>query len=376
MQRQNKNELSSCKQTKYQNSRTFIFSQQAAGNFSHEQGELFSRSREYRESNNMNPHCGIQQINSLAKNKTPFLFIIDYTKENIIIEELATISSEEILFDVNGQSNFYTEKEASTEAPIFTKKPIDFKAFEQGFSYVLANLKQGNSYLTNYTCETPISTNLSLKDIFRKSEAKYKLLYKNLFVVFSPETFIKITDGKIFSFPMKGTIDASIPEAEKIILNDLKETAEHATITDLIRNDLSKVATNINVDRYRYIDKINTNHGELLQISSQISGELPMGYQANLGDIIFSLLPAGSITGAPKQKTIEIIKEAETYKRGFYTGVFGLFDGKSVDCGVMIRFIENKNGKLVFKSGGGITVNSKAHDEYDEMIKKVYLPFH
>jgi para-aminobenzoate synthetase component 1 len=167
---------------------------------------------------------------------------------------------------------------------------------------------------------------------------------------------------------MKGTIDASIPNAEQIILNDPKEKAEHATIVDLIRNDLSIVADQVEVVSYRYIDKLSTNKGDLLQVSSKITGQLPENYAQKLGDIIFSLLPAGSISGAPKPKTLEIIEKAEDYKRGFYTGICGWFDGEKLDSAVMIRFIEQQDDKMIFKSGGGITSQSNMEKEYEELI--------
>ncbi|HEV7382102.1 MAG TPA: chorismate-binding protein, partial [Dyadobacter sp.] len=90
--------------------------------------------------------------------------------------------------------------------------------------------------------------------------------------------------------------------------------------------------------------------------------------------LIMKLLPAGSITGAPKPSTQRIIAEAEAYERGYYTGVMGYFDGQNFESAVMIRFIENQNGQLVFKSGGGVTASSKASQEYQEIIDKVYLP--
>jgi para-aminobenzoate synthetase component 1 len=85
-------------------------------------------------------------------------------------------------------------------------------------------------------------------------------------------------------------------------------------------------------------------------------------------------LPAGSISGAPKKKTVEIIKDAEGYERGYFTGIFGIFDGKDLDSSVMIRFIESIDSKLCYKSGGGITFMSKPELEYQEMIDKVYVP--
>ena len=175
---------------------------------------------------------------------------------------------------------------------------------------------------------------------------------------------------------MKGTIDAGIPNAEELILNDIKERAEHATIVDLIRNDLSIVAENVEVKRYRYVEKLKTNQKDLLQVSSEISGQLPENFHDKLGEIIFSLLPAGSISGAPKSKTLDIIEQAEGYDRGFYTGICGWFDGENLDSAVMIRFIEQQGDQLVFKSGGGITSKSEVEKEYQELIQKVYVPLY
>lgn len=93
-----------------------------------------------------------------------------------------------------------------------------------------------------------------------------------------------------------------------------------------------------------------------------------------MGNILFDMLPAGSISGAPKKRTIEIIKEAETHQRGYYTGIAGVFDGKKLDTCVLIRFIENQQGQLVYKSGGGITSLSHEKEEYNELIDKIYVP--
>ena len=153
-----------------------------------------------------------------------------------------------------------------------------------------------------------------------------------------------------------------------------KEIAEHATIVDLIRNDLSVIAKNVRVNKFRYLERIHTNREPLLQVSSEIMGDLPEDQQYHLGDIIFALLPAGSICGAPKRKTLEIIEEVETHQRGFYTGICGYFDGRNLDSGVMIRFIQEHENKLFFKSGGGITSMSNLESEYQEYIEKIYVP--
>ncbi|MEQ9405408.1 MAG: aminodeoxychorismate synthase component I [Cyclobacteriaceae bacterium] len=316
----------------------------------------------------------IHLLNKLGKQNIPFNFYCDFLGEEWCIEEAS--SKIEGSFKLSISSKIVNSHQLSvvSKEPQFRKRPIPFGEFNAAFDQVVHQINIGNSFLTNLTFRTPITTNLSLDEIFIRSSARYKLLVPDQFVVFSPETFIKIKGNHIHSYPMKGTIDASIPEAEAIILNDEKETAEHITIVDLIRNDLSQVAGNVSVEKFRYIDKIQTSDKDLLQVSSEVKGELSSDWRSNLGSIITRLLPAGSISGAPKVETIKIIQEAEDYDRGCYTGVCGHFDGESLDSGVMIRFIQQENGQLHYCSGGGITSFSDAEKEYREMIDKVYLP--
>ncbi|MEG0188051.1 aminodeoxychorismate synthase component I [Algoriella sp.] len=315
-------------------------------------------------------HSIFNKMNELGAAKVPFFFMIDFLKENGEIIPLNEIS-DEIKFELNSIQNYSINRSF-----LFDKFPIDFSDYQSKFKLVHDNLLFGNSYLTNLTYPTKINTNLSLDEIYHFSEAKYKLKYKENFVCFSPERFVKIENHHIFSNPMKGTIDASIPNAKQIILDDEKEAAEHATIVDLIRNDLSLVADNVEVIKYRYIDELKTNDKTLLQVSSEIRGDLKVDFHENIGTIFDKLLPAGSICGAPKKKTIDIILEAEDYDRKFYTGVFGVFDGENLDSAVMIRFIENDKNELFFKSGGGITAKSNAKAEYEELIQKVYVPIY
>lgn len=311
-------------------------------------------------------------LNTWGQQKAPFLFWIDFEMEKPVAIKLEQVDHQRILFSVNG----FTNAKVHTVKPgkPLTKKPISLSDYKNKFSKVFYHLNYGDSYLANLTVKTEIESDRSLKDLFYLSKAKYKLFIQDQFLVFSPETFIQINNGKIYSHPMKGTIDASIPGASEIILKNEKEKAEHVTIVDLIRNDLSIVASDVKVTRFRYLEEIGTDHKNLLQVSSEIVGTLSPDYQSKLGDIIISLLPAGSISGAPKQKTIEIISEAEQEKRGYYTGIVGYFDGEKLDTGVMIRFIEKIGNKLFYRSGGGITTQSDAELEYQEMIDKVYVP--
>jgi para-aminobenzoate synthetase component 1 len=313
-----------------------------------------------------------KQMNQLGTLGLPFVFLIDFLMEYPQIFSFDDPSGK-IKWQIHNLNNSYF----STKIPALKQwniYPVTYEIYRKGFDLIQQHILNGNTFLLNYTQPTIVETNLTLDEIFQISIAPYKILLKNKFVCFSPESFVKIANGKISSFPMKGTIDADNNDAEKLILSDSKELAEHSTIVDLIRNDLSIVADNVIVEKFRYIDRIHTNQKDLLQISSKITGDLPRNYPEIIGDILFSMLPAGSISGAPKKKTVDIILEAENYNRGYYTGVFGIFDGKNLDSCVLIRFIENQNGRLVYKSGGGITFMSDPESEYNEMINKVYVP--
>ncbi|HEX5623776.1 MAG TPA: aminodeoxychorismate synthase component I [Sulfuricurvum sp.] len=252
--------------------------------------------------------------------------------------------------------------------------PIAFSRYREKFDSVQEHIKNGNTYLLNLTQPTPIKTHYSLREIYTMSHAPYKLRVGSSFVCFSPEPFITIKDSKIHTYPMKGTIDADLPNAIDTIMNDSKELAEHTMIVDLLRNDLGIVATEIRVEEFRYITTIETGSKRLHHVSSHISGTLHQEWQHNIGSILHALLPAGSISGTPKKKTVEIIESIEGYERGFFTGVFGYFDGKDLYSAVAIRFIEQTPHGLIYKSGGGITTESKAHNEYEEMIHKIYIP--
>jgi para-aminobenzoate synthetase component 1 len=311
-------------------------------------------------------------MNQYGTDQEPFLFIIDFDMQCPEIHKLKSLSSG-IKFSTPLVS-YVSREQIYTKEILLKKFPVLYERYLSAFSNIRKNIIAGNSYLVNLTFPTLIETGLTLNEIFITSVAKYKLLYKNRFVVFSPEIFVRISDGEIKSFPMKGTIDSSYPDAANVLLSDKKEAAEHNTIVDLIRNDLSKVADNVKVTKYRYIDRIKFTNGELLQVSSEISGKLRDGYERQLGNIIADMLPAGSVTGAPKSETLRIIKESEDYDRRWYTGVFGVFDGKSLDSGVMIRYIEKEGDKYYYKSGGGITYMSDPVKEYKELISKVYVP--
>ena len=320
-------------------------------------------------------HPNFDLMDELSLKKVPFFFMVDFLLEKVEVFQENEIKEESLLIDFQNFKNIKTTEaeNAEIELKILSESA---EIYRKGFDFVQENLRQGNSYLTNYTMKSEIAINLTLKEIFYHSKAKYKVWYNDEFVFFSPETFVEIIDGQIYTHPMKGTIEASIENAVEILKNDVKEKAEHFTVVDLLRNDLSMVADEVQVDEFQRIDFIKTQQKDLYAMSSKISGKLKPEFQNKIGTVMKTLLPAGSILGAPKPKTLEIIVEAENYDRGFYTGVCGWFDGENLDSCVMIRFIEKENGKLFFKSGGGITHLSKFADEYQEMKNKIYVPIH
>ncbi len=319
-----------------------------------------------------NKENGFTEINKLAQNRTPFLFIISYDKEKIFTKPLKNLD-DDIFYKLEDWRNYPVKKREKDFT--FSKRPIDFSIYKKAMEQILEEIRSGNTYLLNLTFKTPIESNFTLKEIFTYARAKFKLYYKDEFICFSPERFVDIENNTIATYPMKGTIDANLKDAKKTILSDKKEMAEHVMIVDLMRNDLGIIGSNIKVEDFRYVEKIKAGKKELLQVSSKITAKLPNNWQDNLGTLLAKLLPAGSISGTPKKSTLNIINQVENFDRGFYTGVFGVFDGKSLRSGVMIRFIEKEDEKLFYKSGGGVTIDSNAKSEYDELIDKIYLPF-
>jgi para-aminobenzoate synthetase component 1 len=311
-------------------------------------------------------------MNQWGQEKVPFLFVVDFEMQQPLLIRLQDVDATTLLYRIQGITNADTTPH--TGSVTLEKIPLPRQEYQRKFEAVYAHLAYGDSFLTNLTVKTEVKTDRTLRDIFYLSRARYKLLFDNRFLVFSPEIFVQIKDKKIYSFPMKGTMDAALPQARERLLADPKEIAEHVTIVDLIRNDLSQVASGVHVSRFRYIEEIQTASKTLLQVSSEVVGDLEEDYAARIGDILVRLLPPGSVSGAPKPKTLEIIRDVEQEQRGYYTGVFGVFDGERLDSGVMIRFIEKQGDRYFYRSGGGITTQSTAASEYQEVIDKVYVP--
>jgi len=305
-------------------------------------------------------------LNFLGKRREPFFFAIDFEGHEFFLDET------DVLFQLEERRNF-VPKPFLKSLHVKTNY-VSFEAYKKAFMQVIEEIKKGNTYLLNLTFSTHLQGEIDLEDTFFRANAAFKLCVKDKFVCFSPERFVAIKDGVIETYPMKGTIDASIQNAKEKILANEKEMSEHTMVVDLLRNDLGMVASKIRVENFRYVQKIQAGKKELLQVSSKIIGDMPSSWQEKIGTILCKLLPAGSISGTPKKKTLSLINQIEEHKRGFFTGVFGYFDGKDFDSAVMIRFIQKTAFGYVYKSGGGITLQSDCKSEYEEMKDKVYVP--
>ena len=196
------------------------------------------------------------RVSEYLLNKEPFIFLIDYERKKPVIHRLEDVANKGVYFDIKGKAN--VPKINIDQNVDLESYPVSKDVFTQKFNQVKVELNKGNTFLLNLTFSSEVNTTFSLKEIFHKSSAPYKLLYKDEFVVFSPECFIRIRDNKVYTYPMKGTIDATLENAAQRLVENAKEKWEHNTIVDLMRNDLAMISNSVSVEKYRYIEKINS----------------------------------------------------------------------------------------------------------------------
>jgi anthranilate synthase component 1 len=188
----------------------------------------------------------------------------------------------------------------------------------------------------------------------------------------SPETLVSLRGRALHAYPLAGTRPrAGCPEddarLEKELLSDEKELAEHDMLVDLGRNDLGKVSAfgSVKVEEYRHVKRFS----RVMHISSRVGGELAEGQSAL--DALCATLPAGTLSGAPKRRAMEIIDELEGLKRGLYGGALGYiaFTG-NMDVCIGIRMAVGKGGKVFVQAGGGVVADSRPDAEYEEVRDK------
>lgn len=325
-------------------------------------------------------HDFIKEFNSHFASGETFFFLIDYELTYFDVVGISnrfkneSDSRGDIFFSTPGWS-FPQSVPSLHQKVIFEKFPIPYSEYALQFKKVMNEIRNGNTYLLNLTTETPIYTDLTLKQIYTLSRTPYRLNYRNHFLSFSPETFVKITDGVISAFPMKGTYTTKKQANKASQKMNLKELSEQTTVVDRVRNDFSRICDRVRVESFLTIEEVETHQGKLYQTISQVVGELGINFFRDPAEAFLELLPAASVTGAPRNSTVSIIREVESHRRNFYTGVWGIGHKGCLESAVIIRYIEQRGRKLFYKSGGGITSMSEAKKEYQEMVDKVYLPF-
>ncbi len=241
-------------------------------------------------------------------------------------------------------------------------------------------LKKGDTYQVNYTVKSNFDFSGDYISFFKSllfnQSAKYSAfinLGDRILISFSPELFFSIENNKITTLPMKGTAKRGTNNEEDkrnfiSLKSSAKDKAENIMIVDLLRNDLGKICNfgSVKTEEPFSVEKYES----LFQMVSKVSGNLKG--EISIGDIIKNIFPCGSITGAPKIRTMEIIKEIEKEERGIYTGAIGIIENKKAAFNVAIRTLEidKETGKGTMGLGSGIVIDSSPVKEYEEVKLK------
>ena len=188
----------------------------------------------------------------------------------------------------------------------------------------------------------------------------------------SPETLVKLENGVLHTFPLAGTRPrGKTPEEDQALetelLSDEKELAEHNMLVDLGRNDLGKISRfgTVQVEKFHTIERFS----HVMHIGSTVRGELREDKDAL--DAIEAVLPAGTLSGAPKLRACQLIAELENNKRGIYGGAIGYIDFTgNMDTCIAIRIAYQKNGRVFVRSGAGIVADSVPEQEFEECMNK------
>lgn len=272
------------------------------------------------------------------------------------------------------------ESDAHAFAPLEIKPSITFSEYKKALETIKNEISNGNTYEVNYTYDWEVKSDCDEMKLFdyllTRQKTPYNAYIKNDYetlMSFSPELFFELNGRNILTKPMKGTIARGKSEEEDkqnidFLKNDIKNRAENVMIVDLLRNDLGKIAKTGTVKVSSLFD-IET-HKTLHQMTSTITAELKE--DVTVYDIFEAIFPCGSITGAPKISTMQIIDEVEKGERNIYCGAIGFLSPEKSVFSVPIRILQKVNGKDSYKyrAGGAIVWDSEIKDEWEETITK------
>lgn len=322
------------------------------------------------------------QIEVLRKRPDTYLLgYIRYEAKDIFLNRKIKSKYPLLYFEVFNHYKDLAEESQNNEIILESKATIDYQAYSKSIKKIKQEIANGNTYEVNYTYDYEIKTNADglelYKNILPRQRTPYNAYIKNKYeeiLSFSPELFFELEGNKIKTKPMKGTIQRGKNEKEDLkninfLKNDIKNRAENVMIVDLLRNDLGKIAKTGTV-KVNKLFEIET-HSTLHQMTSEISAELPES--TTLFDIFEAIYPCGSITGAPKISTMEIIDKVEVGKREVYCGAIGLISSEKTVFSVPIRILQKKSNEKSFscRVGGAIIWDSTAKEEWEETLTKI-----
>jgi para-aminobenzoate synthetase/4-amino-4-deoxychorismate lyase len=253
------------------------------------------------------------------------------------------------------------------------------EAYAAAITAIKEHLAAGDTYQVNFTNRVVFDSPLTPVELFSRLSAQQRVAYGaflniegRAIISLSPELFFRTERDHIITRPMKGTMPRGLDLADDeriaaLLHNDEKNRSEHVMIVDLLRNDLGRICRSgtVQVENAFSVERYETLH----QMTSAVIGKLKPGI--SFYDIFQGLFPSGSITGAPKHRTMQIIEELERQPRGVYTGAIGFISpARSAVFNVAIRTLVAQSGHVTMGVGGGIIADSEAEDEYRECLLK------
>ena len=325
------------------------------------------------------------EIENLRKRPNHYLLgYIRYEAKGIFLGRKIQSKSPLLYFEVFEETKSKREAQNCSPVHLFTDSPkpqIHYQAYSKVIRQIKQEIACGNTYQVNYTYDYKIETQIDGFDLYNailpNQTTPFNSYIKNDYeeiLCFSPELFFELQNNKIKTKPMKGTVKRGETQAQDIeniefLKNDVKNRAENVMIVDLLRNDLGKIAKtgSVKVDKLFEVETHKTLH----QMTSEISAELEE--KTTLFEIFKAIFPCGSITGAPKINTMEIIDKIETGSRGVYCGAIGLISSEKTVFSVPIRILQKKNDEDFFscRVGGAIVWDSTPKEEWEETLTKI-----
>lgn len=315
-------------------------------------------------------------LNKIETLKEKGLYLIGYMRYDLKRTNTLPL----VYFEAFESFKPFVHQVPSYKIGTIVKPLVSKEEYTKKVQYIKGQIKNGITYEVNYTYPSSLKTNASELDLYhyllQNQQTPYNAFLQNRYetiLSFSPELFFVKKGNKIRTKPMKGTVKRGCsPEEDSALKNflyhDLKNRTENIMIVDLLRNDLGRISKpgTVIADKLFEVEE----HKTLFQMTSEISSELKD--DVTLYDIVQAIYPCGSITGAPKISTMDVIQTAEPYPREVYCGTIGYIHQNEMTFSVPIRILQKKKGETDYRydAGSAITWSSTAEDEWEETLTK------